>query len=355
LYGHSDANIAGRVFGCEKTILHVNYAIGKHKLVGNYFVANPLDHDWKDMKFDVVIGNPPYQKDNNSGRDDDNLWPQFIEFAHKLCNDGGIISMVTPASWGSLGSNVSIIGSKIRKDYFDPYKVLWVSFNVAKYFPNVASTFCAWMIKKIPSSQSDKTIIQFIDSTVTEKWTDYPCFPLKYSNKIFPRIVNKFISMDHYPIVEEDPFHTPRASMSKKLAAGDYSRINDNVHLYRSYHTNAQKTLYSNYKNSFHNEWKIVFSYSGTWSYEITNDCSLTDASMCIIVNSEQEAKSIASVMFSAPIKFLVDKVYRWSGYYSKPFIYMIPSLPMNKIYNDDDIYKLLFLPDEESLMRSLI
>jgi hypothetical protein len=76
---------------------------------------------------------------------------------------------------------------------------------------------------------------------------------------------------------------------------------------------------------------------------------------MCILTNSKEEAESIQSVLQSTPIKFLIDKVFRWGGYYNALFIKWIPALPMNKIYSDEDVYKLLFTEKQSSLIKSIL
>jgi hypothetical protein len=58
--GHSKKNISGRVFGCEEYEHQVQYALNKYKLLGNYVVTNFLEQDFKGMKFDVIVGNPPF-------------------------------------------------------------------------------------------------------------------------------------------------------------------------------------------------------------------------------------------------------------------------------------------------------
>jgi hypothetical protein len=60
MYGHSNENIKSRVFGIESSQMRVNYAVNKHKLVGTYISTDILS--WEtDMKFDVVVVNPPYK------------------------------------------------------------------------------------------------------------------------------------------------------------------------------------------------------------------------------------------------------------------------------------------------------
>jgi hypothetical protein len=47
--GKTDKEIAKTVFGIEQNVLRKNYAVNKHKLVGNYEVDYFLERDFKDM------------------------------------------------------------------------------------------------------------------------------------------------------------------------------------------------------------------------------------------------------------------------------------------------------------------
>lgn len=90
-YGHDDANIRSRVFGFEASKLHVHFAVNKYKLVGQY-VKMPYDKFFElddSMKFDVVLGNPPYSlagnKTGKKGRTK-NLYPDFYKKAVELAD-----------------------------------------------------------------------------------------------------------------------------------------------------------------------------------------------------------------------------------------------------------------------------
>jgi type I restriction-modification system DNA methylase subunit len=306
------------------------------------------------QKFDLYATNPPFQKADKSGNDADNLWPSFLELGHQLTKPEGYMVMITPGSWASLGTNATNPGSKIRKKWFDTKQTELVDFTIGEHF-DVGSTFTGYVIKNTENDPNLDTVLVFKDNIITGKFADYPCFSLFYSNSEFIDIVKKFRASQHYDIVMDDPYHTPRAAMPKKIKQGDYSETQGPVHPYRVYHTNAQDTYYSKYKNKFHDQWKAVFSYSGSWKVEVTDSCSLTDASMCILTDTKEEAESVQSVLQSAPVKFLIDKVFRWGGYYNGLFISWIPALPMTKIYTEEEVYKLLFATKQAELIQELL
>jgi len=59
----------------------------------------------KDMKFDLCIGNPPYQgKHNNIGKA--TVWDKFIHKSFEFLNDGGYLCFVTPSRWRKPTSNL---------------------------------------------------------------------------------------------------------------------------------------------------------------------------------------------------------------------------------------------------------
>lgn len=103
--GHSDSNIRKRVFGFEASDLHIRFAVNKHGLVGKY-VKKPYDEFLElddTMKFDVVVGNPPYQKESAGtrlgSRGSADLWPDFVRKCLGLLKDRGYMSFIHPTAW----------------------------------------------------------------------------------------------------------------------------------------------------------------------------------------------------------------------------------------------------------------
>ena len=92
-YGHSDENISKRVFGYVGNRIRLNYIMNTHKLVGNY-KTNIIE----DMKFDVVLGNPPYQETLGASRGKP-IWDKFVLKSYSLLKPKGYLSLIHPGSW----------------------------------------------------------------------------------------------------------------------------------------------------------------------------------------------------------------------------------------------------------------
>jgi hypothetical protein len=98
-YGHSDSNIANRVFGYESNVMRVRFAVNKYKLIGTY-VAKDLVKEPTNMQFDVVIGNPPYT-DGTAGKS--NIWQKFV--TSKVAESSDYCCWVLPSSFMQTNQN----------------------------------------------------------------------------------------------------------------------------------------------------------------------------------------------------------------------------------------------------------
>jgi len=98
-----------------------------------------------DMKFDVIIGNPPYQGVPTGDKSYNPLWTKFWKKSFELVKPDGIIHLITPTTWCAPTAEFS------KKDTINGETRLWNVFekhttyadvvNVARHFKGVNSTF----------------------------------------------------------------------------------------------------------------------------------------------------------------------------------------------------------------------
>jgi hypothetical protein len=137
--------------------------------------------DWDDvvdMKFDVIVGNPPYQSMDSSL----NLWPLFLEKGIDLLHDKGHIALVTPATWmrpsNDIKRTIGEGGSKqVFKDFMQTYNTKVVDTGYAKRFFDVGSTITWYVIQKdLPGGHTQITDVSGNKTTVNLR--DFKLFPL---------------------------------------------------------------------------------------------------------------------------------------------------------------------------------
>lgn len=108
-YGYDEQNIKERVYALFGSRLDMNYAIRTHGLIGNFAVGTQFEKGlFNNMKFDYIIGNPPYNKgilekteENEEFHKHTYGYPHlaFVNLADEMIKNDGTISMLMPASF----------------------------------------------------------------------------------------------------------------------------------------------------------------------------------------------------------------------------------------------------------------
>ncbi len=113
------------------------------------------------MKFDVVVGNPPYQ----DGRDK-LFYQKFVNRAHEMSNDA--VAIITPAGWTSIADLDTQFTKNIIKDIFS-YRYLG-----DKLFNGVQLQVCYFLTSK--NNAGTVTLKSLTDETIISR-TDLLFFP----------------------------------------------------------------------------------------------------------------------------------------------------------------------------------
>ena len=105
--------------------------------------------EWTIEKFDIIVGNPPYQKTFENGNNrvgGSSLWSGFINKFILLLNNNKYLLFITPCSWMTGGSNKQ--SGNILNGVMKKYTLLYLNIEECSKHFNVGSTFSYYLIKK---------------------------------------------------------------------------------------------------------------------------------------------------------------------------------------------------------------
>ena len=142
------------------------------------------------MKFDVIVGNPPYQapqdrEGKKSGRSGTTLWDKFTIKSVSLLNSNGYLCYVHPSGWRGLGNGTANVREVLRNR-----NILHLSIHNEK---DGLETFGAetrydwYVLKNEPMSDNCSTTIVGQDGTVYNDFLGkFPFIP----NGMFDEVLN---------------------------------------------------------------------------------------------------------------------------------------------------------------------
>ena len=140
-------------FGAEKcNITYVAPYKYKGAMIAGAIGVRVVQHsllDWKsDMKFDVVVGNPPYQDENQRP-----IVLKFIKlfFEHTVKN--GYTVMVGPTSWvnGTMPQDTTRSVSSAFS-FINSHQILYYNSNVNAHFKSVGKDIGYWVARNAPNT-----------------------------------------------------------------------------------------------------------------------------------------------------------------------------------------------------------
>ena len=276
----------------------------------NISQGNTLEKD-HNMKFDLIIGNPPYQSEKGTGTQP--LWPLFVYKASTMLTDDGCLSMVTPNKWCGHTTNVIKGGIHLYRDVFKGKMVECNIQECSKYFHKVGGYENCFSYFIISNSGSKTFKAVTLEGTTT-------------------------VDQDQFDFLPLTNLTTLTASILKKLTTG------------KSFGFKQVSTGFSNQNNG-----SIVISMAQRMHYEKLNIYYDKDTKFSATSKSTVSRKTFKSssqkkvdAVFRSSIYKFIHKVFWNNDNFGTSFYNSLPYVDLNILWTDDDLYKHFNLTPEE-------
>jgi site-specific DNA-methyltransferase (adenine-specific) len=337
------------------------------------FIHTTKPEDIFNMKFDVIIGNPPYQM-NDGGGDGSSAKPiyqKFVTQAIKL--NPRFLSMIIPARWYSGGKGLDDFRNSMLTD--NHLQIIHDFPETADCFPgiNIRGGVCYFLWNRTYSGDCQvfnhkNNEVNVMNRPLLEKGTE--TF-VRYNSAIS---ILKKVRSQHETTMDSKvssrlPFGIP-SNFDNYLINKDASHT---VILYRSERNkNAPKKVYISSAEITKNvEWKdrikVIVSKASPggdeYPHSIISEPILAGKnSVCTetylivdFVESEREGRNLISYMRTRFFRFMVSLIKNTQNI-SKGVFAFVPVQTWSKPWTDDELYKKYKLDQEEiSFIESMI
>lgn len=325
--GHSQDNISSRVYGCEIRQIRINWTwdhggVKTRNLIKTDFVSYD---GWGNMKFDVIVGNPPYQLTNSK-----KLWPEFVLKSMDLLKPGGYMGMVIPATW--LTSDGAVY-KKVRTRLTSEHNLLCVSRDADNHF-DVGQDICYFVSKFEPYAhnttymkQSESVQIdleQGLPKTQEEQAVDQ-IISIMLDQE--PKI--KWILNERDDCIKSSDLH---ATKTKEYAYKVYQSTANVGYVKKEPEHYGKLKLAVNFSSSFYS------AHAEDHNMPITTD-GIGSLMGYVLIKSKKQGEQIRSYLCSKAVRFLVNNYKKaHTGFNTAVKRRMIPQVP-DHTWTDAEVY----------------
>ena len=283
-------------------------------------------------EFDIIIGNPPYQKENKKngtarGGTNNNLYLEFINNALLLLKKNGYLLFIHPLNWRK-------IGSKIFTEFINR-NIHYLKLNYGgDLFENV-SVKTDYYVLKNSNSKNYKSIIEFINNKEIFTSNVILSNTLKFIPNIFNEHINSILNKiniygKQYECIISSDCHKIRPHVKKnKTELFKYPLFNTSGNPFEYFSSKPHKNHYSK---------KIILSNSGKLSpFYDDGLLGTTQDSMYILVKSKEEGNIIINTINSELFTFLIQ-ICQWGNFRNEASLFTYFKYPDFNIINNSKL-----------------
>lgn len=304
----------------------------KYKL--NIYVGNSLNFDIKKIflidSFDIVIGNPPFQKENKKnnlarGGTNNNLYVNFIKKSIEVLKPNGYLVYIHPQNWRKINSDIF--------DIFIDNNLLHISLNYGgKLFKNVSVKTDYYILKKINDKAKPK-IKTYIKCYNGKNNLIDECEMIIQSIDFIPNVFNQeikniFEKINKYGEKRECIINSDCHKIREHVLSDTHKNFTENfirgpkseINKYPLFNTSGNPFEYYSsrpHKDQFKK--KVIMSSSGKLApFYDDGKYGTTQDSMYFFVLDKDSGEKLVKILNSSLYKFLI-KICQWGNFRNEP------------------------------------
>ena len=336
-YSHSDDNIASRITCYENNKMRIKFAVNKYNLIGTFEAKDFLKEDI-DMKFDAIIGNPPYKESGNDSTFT-NLWAQIYIKSFGMLKKYGTMGLVTPKTWATPKDENRITANGGVLDIIKNHAVS-INLDECKRHFKEGSTFSYSIVTEDKSKSCEVTTP---DGTVV---VDPEVFCRNIINDINNISLSIFEKFRKLPTLKKEKGCSLKAKMISQEEINDTTK--DEFCYPVQYAMSTIKWANEPHKLQF--EKKVIFPNQNAKNYPLYDSGKSAPANRgaVYLVDTDHEGENMVDFIKTKPIQFIISQQRFHHGLLNTAVVSCIPELDYTKKWSDKDIYELLDLELEE-------
>jgi len=348
-FGHSIENIQERVYGCEISHRLYNKVT---KLFSNYnfrklYKEDFLTKDFNNMKFDVIIGNPPYQLKESNSRNTKLL---FTEFTYKAKEVGRHVLFVIPSNY--LEGNKGPL--KTFRKFIKCNGLEFISEDKSEYF-EVNTAGISYI--KLGEGKTDKYL--FADKVIVNNYDESKIVSDFKVNDLYIKLLSKepklnvsrgkrniyIKSTEQYVEYKAEDYSIP---MFLKTIKGEPKQV------YVKPDVKADVT--ASHFALVTQDWnKKLLQFNNIW-YRTDKTFTSNLNFIYFILEGSETFESFISYTKSNLFRFLLKNTDNGSRAISIGSLKRFPKLPFNTTWTDERVYEYFNLSQEEiNLIESTV
>ncbi len=334
-----------------------NYARGEELETHAYqFIHTENPEGLYKMKFDVIVGNPPYQlSDGGFGRSASPIYNKFVHQAKKL--NPRYLTMIIPSRWFAGGKGLKEFRDEMLND--DRIRKLVDYENASDCFPGVdiAGGICYFLWERDYHGDCEVVNIHNDEETsAIRALNEFPTF-IRHSQAV--SIIRKVLAKKEQSMSEQVSISKPfglrtfvRPQKSGDIilrwqkGEGPYKRedISVGVGMIDLWKVITSYVGYDHAGNPGRDGKRRVFS-----KIDILPPGTICTETYLVIgaYKNEVQAKNLMQYMKTCFFRFLVSQ-FMYSHHITRDAYSFVPALDMNKKWTDKKLYKRYGLTEDE-------